>query len=137
MTNILVCGSRSFASRKHRRLVLSRLAQFFNEQDFSEVTIITGGAKGPDQFAMEFARINGFYYRTFIPDWQQFGKAAGPRRNKDMVNVSNYVIAFWDQKSNGTKSTIDFALDMNLPVLVIYENGDSDFYEPEERKIYI
>lgn len=52
-------------------------------------------------------------------DWGKYGKAAGPIRNQEIVNVSDIVIAFWNKKSRGTKDTIDKALRGNKPVLVI------------------
>ena len=41
------------------------------------------------------------------------------KRNKKMAEVCDYVICFWDGKSRGTKSMIDYALKMNKPIKIM------------------
>ena len=45
----------------------------------------------------------------FPADWNRFGRTAGPKRNKQMANYANTLVAFWDGKSRGTKNMIDLA----------------------------
>ncbi len=45
----------------------------------------------------------------FPAEWDKYGRAAGTARNKKMVEASDVVIAFWDEKSKGTKSLINLA----------------------------
>jgi len=40
-------------------------------------------------------------------------------RNKQIVDAADEVIAFWDGKSSGTKSTIDFAQEKGIPTHII------------------
>ncbi len=74
-----------------------------------DITIISGGAQGADTLAEQFAKEFHLENKIFKADWNKYGKAAGPIRNEEMVKSSEFVIAFWDYKSKGTKSTIDFA----------------------------
>lgn len=39
-------------------------------------------------------------------------------RNRQMAEVCDYVICFWDGKSRGTKSMIEFAKQCNKPIKV-------------------
>ena len=56
----------------------------------------------------------------FRPDWDRYGKAAGIIRNKDIVENSNMVIAFWDGKSKGTASSIELAKKMDKNLKIVY-----------------
>jgi hypothetical protein len=47
---------------------------------------------------------------VFYPDWDKYGKKAGPLRNELIIQSADLVLAFWDGTSRGTKSSIDFAL---------------------------
>jgi len=81
--------------------------------------IVSGGAKGPDTFAEKYAIINQIPTKIFLPDWNKYGKSAGFIRNKQIVDYSDMVLAFWDRKSKGTKSTIDLAIKQGKPIWII------------------
>ena len=49
-------------------------------------------------------------------DWQRYGRGAGPIRNKQIVESADLVIAFWDGKSNGTRSALAHAERAGVPV---------------------
>jgi hypothetical protein len=94
--------------------------------------IVSGGAKGADTLAIQYAKENAIPYTEFIPDWYingVFDKTAGFTRNKKIVRASEVVYAFWNGKSKGTKSTIDFANKIGVKCFVVtYET----FYEIED-----
>ena len=72
--------------------------------------IISGGARGVDSIAASWARRHGFAVIEHKPDYRRYGKAAPHVRNSKIVEDADRVVAFWDGKSRGTKSTIDKAL---------------------------
>ncbi len=80
--------------------------------------IVSGGAKGVDTCAKHFALKNNFEFREFLPNYKFFGRKAPLLRNKEIVDYSDLVIAFWNGKSNGTKFVIDYALSVNKPIVV-------------------
>jgi len=47
-------------------------------------------------------------------------KAAGPKRNEQMANDADALIAFWDGKSKGTKNMIDAANKLGLYVIIVF-----------------
>ena len=51
--------------------------------------------------------------------WDKYGPSAGPRRNAQMAEVADALIAFWDGKSRGTKNMIDTANKKDLQVAVV------------------
>ena len=88
----------------------------------NEIIIISGGAKGADTLGERYAEENGFKVEKYPADWKRYGKSAGPLRNKQMAEISDYVICFWDEKSQGTKSMISYArkrLTNNLRLFVM------------------
>jgi len=81
--------------------------------------IISGGAAGADKMAETFADENFIPKKIFPANWKAFGLAGGSIRNADIVAQSDYIIAFWDGKSTGTKDTIDKAKSKGIEVLII------------------
>ena len=71
--------------------------------------IVSGGAKGADSIAENYAKENKIPVIIHYPDWKQYGKKAGIIRNKLIIVDSDAVIAFWDGESKGTKNSIDIA----------------------------
>lgn len=89
-------------------------------QNFKGVKIIvSGGAKGADSLGERYAREFNLETLIFLPDWSRWGKTAGYVRNQDIIKNADYVIAFWDGKSKGTKSSIDIAKSLGKEVIVI------------------
>jgi len=71
--------------------------------------IISGGARGIDTLAENYAdkmRISKLILR---PDYKSFKRAAPLRRNEKMIEICDKVLVFWDGKSRGTKYTINYA----------------------------
>lgn len=85
----------------------------------NKIIIVSGGASGADAIGEQYAKENGFAVEKYLADWKTFGKSAGPRRNKQMAKVSDFVICFWDGVSKGTKSMIEYAKECNKPVRII------------------
>jgi hypothetical protein len=109
---VLICGSRGI---KDLRLI----ARAIKESGFDVNEIISGGAGGVDSLAEGYALAKNIPIRVFKPDWKQFGSRAGIVRNAEMVKEADAVIAIWDKKSKGTKSSIDFARKENKPLYVL------------------
>ena len=81
--------------------------------------IIHGGAKGADSVAHEIAHELGIRTRVSVPDYALHGPAAPHVRNDRMLSECDFVLAFWDGKSPGTKSVIDKARRRKIPHKVI------------------
>ena len=69
--------------------------------------IISGGAKGIDTCAAEYAQNNGILLTVIKPDYSRYKKGAPIVRNKEIVKLAELVLIFWDGKSKGTRSVID------------------------------
>lgn len=85
----------------------------------TDVTIISGLARGADSLGCQYAADNGLTVEGFAAEWGKFGRAAGPIRNKLMAKSADHLIAFWDGESSGTMHMIDYADKMGLKVKVV------------------
>ncbi len=81
--------------------------------------IISGGAKGVDTFAEQYADKHKISKSIFRPRYDLYKRCAPLKRNDKMVDICDKVIAFWDGKSRGTKHTIDYARKAGKDVDVI------------------
>lgn len=73
-----------------------------------EVTeIVSGGARGIDTCAREYANTNGIKLTEFLPEYETYGTSAPLKRNLQIIDYADLVLAFWDGKSRGTKYVID------------------------------
>lgn len=108
-----IVGSRNFNDIVLFEMSLGFIAPYIT-------VIISGGAKGADSMTKDYAKKHSIEYIEYLPDWNKYGKAAGPIRNEDIVKNSDIIVAFWDGKSRGTKSTIDIAQKMKKPTVIIY-----------------
>lgn len=80
--------------------------------------IISGGASGVDKLAEEYAFLHQIPFKLFQADWEKYGKAAGPIRNREMAEYANALLAF-DKGTKGTQNMIDIARKYHLKGFVI------------------
>ena len=85
-------------------------------------TVITGGCRGVDQIAYDFAQRMFAKNEVFKADWNKYGKAAGPIRNRQMAENADILVAFWDGESKGTKNAIDEARKQQVETHIYYWN---------------
>ena len=117
LRRILVSGSRGWTDKNWIRRALPLKGN---------VLVIHGGALGADLLASEVAQERCFAEQVFTPDWESFGKAAGPIRNAEMLKCGepHEALVFWDGKSRGTKNMLDRLNRANVPTqLFIDRNG--------------
>ncbi len=82
-------------------------------------TIISGGANGIDTLAEQYADKHKLSKIIIRPRYALYRRGAPLIRNKEMVNICDKILVFWDGKSRGTKNTIDYAKQLSKPIEVI------------------
>jgi hypothetical protein len=80
--------------------------------------IISGGAKGADSLAQEYANSHQIPTKIFLPDYKLFGRSAPLKRNVHIVEESDLVVAFWDGESRGTLHAINEAKRLGKEVML-------------------
>ena len=111
---LLIVGSRSFDD-------YSRMEQeIFRQYSVDQIDkVISGGAKGADLLARQFAYNHNIMFVEYPAKWYELGKQAGIIRNIAMVDATDEVIAFWDGASRGTAFTIQYTKEKKKPLYVV------------------
>lgn len=112
---LAVVGSREFGDEEHVCRILDAIHARLKIK-----RIVSGGARGPDRWAIVWAKKNNVPYSEHLADWNRWGKSAGFRRNADIVNECERLVAFWDGESKGTKSSIGIARKQKKPRRIVY-----------------
>ena len=82
-------------------------------------TIVSGGALGADTYAKEYAIKNNIPIVEFLPDYKRYGRNAPIIRNMQIVDNCDFLLAFWNGTSRGTKFTTDYADKRGVPYKII------------------
>ena len=80
--------------------------------------IVSGGARGIDACAKNYALSHGLKLTEFLPEYGKYGRGAPLRRNITIIEYADLVLAFWDGRSRGTKFVIDNCKKRNIPVVI-------------------
>ena len=82
---LLICGDRNWVSEsKIRDAVLEVLADYGVTR--GEVVVVEGEARGADRIGAHVARTLSIEVDAYPADWKQYGRAAGPIRNQQMLD---------------------------------------------------
>jgi predicted Rossmann fold nucleotide-binding protein DprA/Smf involved in DNA uptake len=107
----LICGSRNITDCGLVETAVTR-------SGFVVTSVISGGARGVDRLAEEYAKAHGLPITVMVPHWKQLGRGAGVVRTREMIKESSQVIAIWDGYSKGTGNTIETAQKLGRRVYV-------------------
>lgn len=97
---LAISGSRNYQDYATLKKVIQQLVP-------QATMIISGGAKGADRLAEQYARENNLELKIIRPQYDRYPFKAAPMiRNADIVNAADKVICFYHQtKTNGTADT--------------------------------
>lgn len=115
---LAVVGTRTF---ERAELVSAYLDRCRREQP--DLVIVSGGARGADRLAAEYARRHHLDLVLFHADWQAHGRRAGALRNKQIVDAAEALVAFWDERSPGTKISLEMAVRKGIPATIVNAEG--------------
>ena len=114
---VIIAGSRGFSNYKLLKDTCNNALR--EKKKTHNVIIISGHAKGADALGEKYANDEGFDLEIFPADWKKFGKSAGFRRNEQMAEFADGLIAFWDGESHGTKHMIDIATEKGIKTKIV------------------
>ena len=113
---VIIAGCRYYNNYEEAKVFIDFCLSNIRKEN--EIVILSGGARGADAIGERYAEENGFSIEKYPADWEKYGRSAGPRRNRQMAEICDYVICFWDTKSSGTKSMIDYAKKYNKSIRI-------------------
>ena len=113
MLRVVIAGCRYYSNYEEAKEYIDFCLSNIRKE--SNIVIVSGCASGADAIGERYAEENGFEVERYPAEWGKYGKIAGPKRNKKMAEVSDYVICFWDGKSRGTKLMIECARKCGKP----------------------
>jgi len=115
---VLFCGGREWDDQVAvRTALMSTLSQL---PAGGTLVIIHGGARGADSMAGSIANEMGIEVKVFKAEWDKYHKAAGPIRNRQMLDASPCTVVYFHKdirRSRGTADMIRQARKARVPVL--------------------
>ncbi len=113
---VVIAGCRDYNNYEEAKQYIDFCLSNIRKEN--KIVIVSGGCRGADAIGEQYAKENNFKVEKYPADWVKHGKRAGPIRNEQMAKDSDYVICFWDNKSKGTKSMIEYAIKYNKPIKI-------------------
>lgn len=115
---VLVCGGRDYTGGEQMAEVLDQL-----HRERGIATIVTGGARGADTYAEQWAR-GKCWLVVYRPDWERYGRSAGVIRNADMLDNEkpDLVLAF--PGGRGTADMVRRARKAGVEVIEVTHRRD-------------
>lgn len=96
---VIIAGSRTFNNYNFLKEKMKEIPEVEE--------VVCGLAKGADSLGHQWAQLHNIPITTFPAQWGKYGKAAGMMRNKEMAEYADFLVAFWDGQSPGTKDMIE------------------------------
>lgn len=115
---IAVTGGRDFNDRAWVMWALDRASS-----GLDDVQLVVGDASGVDTWARLWALERGHQVRVFVADWSTHGRAAGPIRNREMLDQGRPELLVAFPGGRGTADCIRAARERLIPVLMANRNA--------------
>lgn len=108
---VAIVGSRRFSETE-------RVAEYVSSLP-PRASVITGSASGVDAAATKAARAKGIPVQVMPASFDELSDATrSAARNQRLIDACDVLVAFWDGRSEGTRSTVERALDSGKEVHV-------------------
>lgn len=112
---VQITGDRNWTDRS----VIEKALRVVMTETGHAPVVVHGAARGADSLSGEVAEELGCTVEVYPADWLKYGKAAGPIRNKQMLDTGpDVVLAFHDdlENSKGTRHCVTEAEKRGLEV---------------------
>ena len=121
---VIVAGSRNITDPIHIADAMN--AAMASSSGIWIVELVCGEARGVDSIARHLIHSvnesippdDRIVISSFPAYWDKYGKSAGYRRNLEMAEYADALIAVWDGKSKGTEHMINIMKKKGKPVYV-------------------
>ena len=106
----LICGGRDFGETNEEwSFITTTLDKIITYDKYDYIVVINGMARGVDNISSEWAKARDIPVIEYPAEWDKYGKAAGFRRNREMLveGKPDWVLAF--PGGTGTQMMCDIA----------------------------
>ena len=100
---VIIAGGRDYNNYAFLAQIMDDFAKENNVEE-----VVCSCAAGADSLGAKWAKERGIPVKEFPAEWDVFGKKAGILRNHDMGNYADFLVAFWDGQSTGTRDMISY-----------------------------
>lgn len=112
---LLIAGTRDL------RISLEEIEAEVRRLRLKVTTVLSGQVGEVDLAGERWAEAKGITVECFPADWENYGKSAGPRRNRTMAEIADYGLIFWSGESRGTRNCLMEMRKLGKPVTVIWK----------------
>lgn len=105
------------------------VAEAVARSGFNITEVVSGCAIGADRLGERWAASNSIPVKEMPAtpaDWDQYGKAAGPMRNRRMAEYADAAIVVWDGKSPGSRNMVENMIRRKKPYYVALTSATLD-----------
>ena len=113
---VVIAGSRNFNDYEMFASIVGEFLKPICEE--YEMIIVSGHCSGTDLMGERYAKENGYEVEIYPAEWKKYGRSAGPKRNKQMVDAADFAIAFPGVNGKGTYSMIQYAKQKGIPIKI-------------------
>ena len=117
-TVLLVCGGRDYTDKERLWVTLNDYLH-----DWGVIRVVTGGARGADTLAEEWAKIQEVECSVYHADWAKHGRAAGPIRNQQMLDDGRPTLVVAFPGGRGTADMVRRARKAGIEVIEISQEA--------------
>ena len=85
------------------------------------IEVVSGAAAGADTLGELYGEKRDYFIKRMPANWSRYGKSAGYKRNVEMAEYADALIAFWNGNTqrSGTNHMINIAKDRELPTRIV------------------
>lgn len=130
MIRLIIFGSRTYNNYPE----FEKKMEHYTGHIIEPITLLCGMAKGTDDMGLMYAIKRGWEIEKYPAEWDLYGKSAGYKRNKQMVDAgATHAIGFWDGESPGTKMMIQLCKEkgINLRIVRVHPTPKKEYKQPK------
>jgi hypothetical protein len=117
---IIIAGGRNFNDYDYLVASCDSVISSIELKEGETIEIVCGLAAGADKMGEAYAESRGYPVKYFPAQWHFFGNSAGYKRNVQMAEYADGLIAFWDGESRGTMHMINIAKEHNIESIKVF-----------------
>lgn len=114
---------------------MQQLKTYLSQFNLEPTEIVCGGARGVDTAGELYGLKNGIQISRFPADWGNYGKSAGPKRNKHMAEYGDALLLIWTGLSKGSGNMLSEMEKLGKPVYQVVVTQTKTYYVDNTKRV--